>query len=205
VSVVLASGWSDPEVASPFFATLALACWAGLFAGGVVAVLARRSDPEGGLVRAWDDVRAWALPLAGAIAVVATLGSLYYSEVADFVPCRLCWYQRIAMYPLALILAVATFRRDPGVRWYALPLCAAGILISAYHSWIQAFPPDSGTSFCTTDAPCTTRHVWEFGFVSIPFMAFTGFVTIAALLLVANRREPSGPAGAAPLERGAFA
>lgn len=172
----------DTLMVSRFLATLAVACWIGLAVGGALWFQSRRSEAAAARL---DDVRDWALPLAATIAVVATLGSLYYSEVADFVPCRLCWFQRVFMYPLSLILVIAAVRRDVAVRWYALPLAGVGAVISAYHSWIQAFPPDGGSSFCTIDAPCTTRHVWEFGFVSIPFMALTAFVTIAVLLAAA--------------------
>jgi disulfide bond formation protein DsbB len=185
----------DTATVSRFLATLALACWAGLAAGGVVWLMAGRSDAA---AQMQADIRRWALALAFLIAATAMAGSLYYSEVADFVPCRLCWFQRIGMYPLAVILGVAALRRDPDVRWYALPLAGIGAVIAAYHSWLQAFPPSSGSSFCTLDAPCTTRHVWEFGFVSIPFMAFTGFVTIGALLLVAGSRPSPSETETAP-------
>ena len=81
-----------------------------------------------------------ALTLAAGVAVVATLGSLYYSEVADFPPCRLCWFQRIGMYPLAVILPVAAWRRDRQVRWYALPLAVGGGAVSIYHVLVERFP-----------------------------------------------------------------
>ena len=101
-------------------------------------------------------------------------------------PCELCWYQRICIYPFAVILGIAAWRRDAAIRVYAIPIFVIGIVISTYHTWIQAYPPDSGTSFCTADAPCTTRYVWEFGFVSLPFMALSAFVVMTVLLLVAR-------------------
>ena len=67
-------------------------------------------------------------------------GSLYFSEVAHFVPCRLCWYQRIAMYPLVLLLGIATLRRDVGIRLYAIPLAAIGAAVSIYHVQLERFP-----------------------------------------------------------------
>jgi disulfide bond formation protein DsbB len=178
----------DTLAVSRFLATLTLACWAGSVTIAVTRPAAPRSPP---VARLQTDLRQWALPLAAIVALTATLGSLYYSEVAHFVPCQLCWYQRIAMYPLALILGVAAWRRDATVCWYAVPLAGAGAAIALYHSWIQAFPPESGSSFCTLDAPCTTRHVWEYGFVSIPFMAFTAFLTIGALLWLARPSDRS--------------
>ena len=120
------------------------------------------------------------------VAVVTTLGSLYYSKVQGYVPCELCWYQRICGYPFAVILGIAAWRRDAGVRVYAVPVFAIGAVIAAYHSWIQAFPPADGTSFCTADVPCTTRYVYELGFVSLPFMALSAFVAMMALLFIAR-------------------
>jgi disulfide bond formation protein DsbB len=178
----------DTLVVSRFLATLTLACWAGLAALAVVRWASPRSSEAARLLA---DLRQWALPLATVVALTATLGSLYYSEVAGFVPCQLCWYQRIAMYPLPVILGIATWWRDAAVRRYALPLVGVGAAISAYHSWLQAFPPESGSSFCTADAPCTARHVWDFGFVSIPFMALTAFLTVGALLWLARPSDRS--------------
>ena len=79
-------------------------------------------------------------------------GSLYFSEVAHFVPCRLCWYQRIAMYPLVLLLGIATLRRDRGIRLYAIPLAAIGAAVSIYHVQLERFPDQA--SFCSLEAPC---------------------------------------------------
>ena len=126
---------------------------------------------------------------------MTTLGSLYFSEIADFVPCKLCWYQRICMYPLVVILGIAALRRDRGIRLYVLPLAAIGAVVSIYHSWIQAYPPVGGTSFCTLDAPCTERYVWEFGFVSLPLMAFSAFAFIITMMLFArpDRESSTSP------------
>ena len=172
---------------SVFFAVLALLCWA-VAVLLLVGALLRRSQRgrPGRLEPLRDDIGRMALPLAWLIAVVTMLGSLYYSKVQEFVPCELCWYQRICIYPFAVILGIATWRRDASIRIYAIPIFAIGIVISTYHTWIQAFPPDNGTSFCTAAAPCTTRYVWEFGFVSLPFMALAAFVAMSALLLVAR-------------------
>jgi disulfide bond formation protein DsbB len=128
-------------------------------------------------------VHGYGLWLAWVMALVATLGSLYYSEVAGFTPCEYCWYQRIAMYPLALILGIAAFRRDLAIRLYAIPLAATGAAISAYHYTIQHFPSLAQGS-CDLFAPCSAAYVWKFDFVSIPFMALVSFaVVITALAL----------------------
>ncbi|MCU0269867.1 MAG: disulfide oxidoreductase [Acidimicrobiales bacterium] len=173
------------DAMSTFFALLSLVALAGAAATGVLAVV-RRRDPDGPLAGWWHDLGRVSLLLAWLVALTATLGSLYYSESANFVPCQLCWYQRICMYPLALLLGLAAWRRDRAFAVYGIALAAVGAALSIYHSWLQAFPPDSGSSFCTADAPCTTRHVWEFGFVSIPFMALSGFLFILAMMGVAR-------------------
>jgi disulfide bond formation protein DsbB len=172
---------------SVFFAVLALVCWAAAIAL-VIGALVRRSQHgrPGRLEPLRDDIGRAALTLAWIVALVTTVGSLYYSKVQEFVPCELCWYQRICVYPFAVILGIAAWRRDAAIRVYAIPIFVIGIVVSTYHTWIQAYPPDSGTSFCTAEAPCTTRYVWEFGFVSLPFMALSAFVLMTVLLLVAR-------------------
>lgn len=180
----------DVQTVSFFFALLALLCLAGIVATAGLVLAERAGGPGSWAAPALATVREAALPLAWVVALVATLGSLYYSQVEGFVPCVLCWYQRICMYPLVVVLGVGALRRDPAARWYALPLAAVGACFAAYHSWIQAFPPEGGTSFCTVEAPCTDRLVWELGFVSLPFMALCGFLFVMVMVAVAR------PAGA---------
>lgn len=168
-----------------FYAVLALACWAGVFAIAVGALVRRFGDRD-----AFGELRAQvgrvALPLAWVVALVTTLGSLYYSKVQGYVPCELCWYQRICLYPWSVILGIAAWRRDAAIKLYAIPVLGIGVVISIYHSWIQWFPPSSGTSFCTVDAPCTTKFVNEFDFVTLPFMALSAAVFMIALLLASD-------------------
>jgi disulfide bond formation protein DsbB len=168
------------------FAVLALLAFGGVLAVAIGAATRRVPAWAGPIAGLRHDLGRASLGLAWIVATVATAGSLYFSEVADFTPCTLCWYQRICMYPLALVLGIATFRGDRGVRLYVLPLAVIGAVISTYHSWIQAFPPASGTAFCTADVPCTDRYVWEFGFVSIPLMALAGFLFVATMMLLAR-------------------
>lgn len=150
-------------------------------AGAIGLVVARFAAPS-----AVRQLRPAALWLAFVVALTTTTGSLIYSEVYYFEPCRLCWYQRIAMYPLALILGIAAFRRDAGVRRYVVPVATIGLLIAAYHYLIETFPGlDAGA--CGTGVPCTARYVEEFGFISIAFMAFCGFAAIISLLTVSYR------------------
>lgn len=183
---------------SRFFASLALLCFAAVAIVAVGAVIRRARPGDDRLDRVRADLGRVALGLSWLVATTATLGSLYLSEVANFVPCPLCWYQRICMYPLALILGIAAVRRDRDVRVYGLPLAMIGALIAAYHSWITAYPPTGGSAFCTVDAPCTERWVWEFGFVSIPLMALAGFLFVITMLLVAT---PAPPVPATPADR----
>ena len=118
--------------------------------------------------------------LAWLVALTATVGSLIYSEVIHFEPCRLCWFQRIAMYPMAVVLLVGAIRREYQVKFYALPLALAGLGVSIYHYLMQVFPTLEGGSCGAVS--CSARLVEIFGFISIPFMAGTGFMVMAVLL-----------------------
>lgn len=126
-----------------------------------------------------------ARPLAAAIATTAMFGSLYFSEIVNYVPCRLCWYQRIMMYPLAIILIIAAIRRDSKIGWYAAPLATIGASISTYHWLLERFPSlEAGA--CEVAVPC--EFVWfeNFGFVTLPFMAFTGFLAVIVFTTLPN-------------------
>ena len=170
---------------SGFFAVLALG---SLVIGG--AGFAGALLPEAP-ARA-SNLRPVLLPLALAIAAVATAGSLYYSEVAGYPPCEMCWYQRICMYSLVPVLAVALARRDRGGGWYGLPLALAGLGLSVYHYQLQMFPGQGST--CDAAAPCTYQWVDTLGFVSIPFMAGCGFVGVAGLGVLSLRSGRYEPA-----------
>jgi disulfide bond formation protein DsbB len=169
---------------SMFFALLSLACVAGSVAVIVTWLCARfgRAPWADGVLA---DLGGAALWLAALVAVVCTLGSLYFSEIAHYTPCDLCWFQRICMYPLSVILVVAAWRRDGRIWPYVVVQAAVGTVIATYHTQLQAFPTQH--SFCPTTVPCTIRYVWEFGFVSLPFMALSGFVFILLMLGVSAR------------------
>jgi disulfide bond formation protein DsbB len=138
----------------------------------------------------WELVGETGLFQAWVVATVCTLGSLYFSEIAHFEPCELCWYQRIAMYPLPVILGIALLRRDLGVRYYALALASIGALISIYHYQLERFP-GQGSVACEVNNPCTVVWVWRFHFVSIPWMALSGFAFIITALLIVGRSDPT--------------
>ena len=136
-----------------------------------------------------DALRDAGLWLAASVATTATLGSLLYSEYFDLIPCRYCWFQRIAMYPLAMILLIAAARRDiAGAKRYGIPLTIIGTGLAAYHYLIQQFPNlESGS--CSVDVPCSSPYIWEYGFVSIPYMALAGFTLIFLILVSTERTE----------------
>jgi disulfide bond formation protein DsbB len=134
-----------------------------------------------------------AVGLACVVAAIATAGSLYLSEIVGFPPCLLCWYQRIAMYPLVLVLGMAWLTRTPGVWKVALPLPLVGGVIAAYHVALQ-YRPTLNVVACDAANPCSTRFVAAFGFVSIPVMAGAAFLVIAALLVAAGVAERTSTA-----------
>ena len=131
-----------------------------------------------------DWLRELALPAAAIITGVATVGSLWMSEVAGYLPCTLCWYQRIAMYPLPLLLGIAAWRRDHDPRWTVVPLASIGAAISVWHLVIERVPGLGGP--CDPVAPCTVRWVEEFGVLTLPAMALTGFLAAIVLSLAAG-------------------
>jgi disulfide bond formation protein DsbB len=134
------------------------------------------------------EIRRMSLWLAWFVAAGATAGSLYFSEIADYVPCRLCWFQRICMFPLAGILLVAAIRKDRNVRWYALPMLVAGICLSSYHYLIE-WKPSLGEGACGIGPSCTDVWFRRMGFVTLSFMALSGFIAIAALLFVQPKKS----------------
>lgn len=123
--------------------------------------------------------------LAFGTALAATLGSLYYSEIAGFVPCQLCWYQRILMYPLTVILLVGIVKHDRTVADYVLPLSVAGIGMSSYHYLLQV-GVIAHSAVCRVGVPCNLRYVNYFGFLTIPLMALTAFVLITGVMTVSR-------------------
>ena len=171
----------DTETAQLFVGLLTIAAGVGALTLVVLRVLAAAGNDDAS--RLGSSVSESGVWLAWLVALGATLGSLYFSEVADFTPCRLCWFQRIAMYPLAVVLLVGAIRKDLNVRWYAAPLAAIGVAISGWHSLIEWRPAlDNGA--CEFQGPsCTFIWFREFG-LSLANMALIGFLTILILLLV---------------------
>ena len=122
------------------------------------------------------------LPYAAWIAaLVATAGSLFFSEVMELPPCILCWYQRIAMYPLVVIIGVGIIRRDARWKYYALPLALIGLAISVYHNLLYYNVIPESISPCKEGISCTTVQIEWLGFITIPLMGLTSFILVSAL------------------------
>lgn len=132
-------------------------------------------------------IRQYTLYMAWIVAVVATLGSLYFSEIRGFIPCELCWYQRILMYPLSLILGIAAFYDEYKIKKYVLPLSIMGILVSSFHYMEQKIPGFAAIKPCTQGVPCNIDYINWFGFVTIPFLELIGFTLINLLLLIKRK------------------
>ena len=168
------------------FAFGALFC-NGFLLLGLLSPLARQESPMmaevTGLGRRVSPSTARALiGWAALLAIGATLGSLYLSEIEHLAPCRWCWFQRIAMYPLAVLLAVAWLTRDGRIFRYGLPLSLVGLAMSTWHYLLQRFPSLEGTDTCSVAVPCAVRYANEFNFISIPYMAGSVFALISAIL-----------------------
>ena len=159
-----------------FFALLTIATLVAT-AGLVAARLVARMRGTGREVL--RSVGASRMVICAAITGTATLGSLYFSEVAHFVPCTLCWYQRIAMYPLAVLTVVAAVRKE-NLSVYVRVIASIGLVISAYHWLLERFPSiDAGV--CSAAVPCELVWFERFGFITLPFMAFTAFAAVLAV------------------------
>lgn len=113
------------------------------------------------------------------VALIATLGSLFYSEIAGFEPCKLCWFQRILMYPQAFLLGMAFWKKDKSMRDYSIVLSAIGAVIAGYHYLLQiGVAPDLPCSAVGYSVSCSQRFVMNFGYITIPMMALTAFMLI---------------------------
>jgi disulfide bond formation protein DsbB len=121
------------------------------------------------------------------IACLATLGSLFFSEVMKFPPCVLCWYQRVCMYPLVVILLTGLFPVSKNVVKFSLPLALIGWLISIYHNLLYYKILPESAAPCMKGISCTSVHIEWFGFITIPFLSFISFSTIIILLFFTHK------------------
>ncbi len=139
-----------------------------------------------GKFRAWiySFVNKYVLELVFAASLSATLGSLAYSNIVGFPPCELCWFQRILMYPQALLSLMALIKKDKNIVSYLLPISVLGALVSFYHSLVHW---GIGTSLlaCTANGgECGKVYVLAYNYITIPFMSFTVFVYLIAISLI---------------------
>ncbi len=131
------------------------------------------------------------LYIAFAQALIATLGSLFFSEIMHFPPCVLCWYQRICMYPLVAIFAVGVFRKDKNVLFYASPLIAVGWLVALYHNLLYYHILPESMAPCVAGISCTIKFFAWFGFITIPLMSLTAFTILGGLMLIYRKKNAS--------------
>ncbi len=127
--------------------------------------------------------KAWFISLAGLV------GSLYFSEVQHLPPCVLCWYQRICMYPLAVILAVGIIKKDKNVAWYALPLTVIGSGIAIFHVLLQAGIIPEAAAPCQAGISCTTKYAEIFGIFTIPQLSMIAFLFLTALMVLIIKKK----------------
>lgn len=123
------------------------------------------------------------------VAAAATAGSLFFSSVLELTPCVLCWYQRIFLFPLVVILARGLFPLDRGAVRYALPLAALGWLVAVYHNLVYAGVIPETLQPCTRGVSCSERNSELFGWVSIPLLSLLAFTAILGLLVAGRRRR----------------
>lgn len=123
------------------------------------------------------------------VATVATLGSLFFSEVMSFPPCTLCWYQRIAMYPLVFVLLVGMMPFDKTVIKYSTPLVGLGWFFALYHNLIHYEIVPESASPCSQGIPCSTKYIEYFGFITIPMLSFIAFSLIGIALIMIKKKE----------------
>jgi len=193
----------DTSTANDVFTALTLlanAAFVALLLVGGAALVGAAPRRLSGRVAAVLGPRANAL--AFVVAAVTTAGSLFYSEVKGFLPCELCWFQRICMYPLVAVLGVGLLRRDRGSRWYAAPFVAIGAPLALYHWLVERVPSLAGSSSCSAFVPCSVPYFEELGYVTLAFMDMSAFLLIGALLVLGWRtdrdRSPTSPTEATP-------
>jgi len=147
-----------------------------------LAALVGIGTPLAAVRAAFCGYELWA---AFAVASLATGGSLFFSEIAHFVPCELCWYQRICMYPLSLLTLFAAVHADHAVARYLLPIPAVGACVSVYHLLIENAVIREPSACRIGGAGCAVKWINEFGYMTIPTLALTGFLLLVGLLVLA--------------------
>ena len=179
------NGRVNQEAFELFSAILALAT----LAAGIITLAALVFEKSMSWADAWlTQVRASGLWIICMITTGAMVGSLYFSEKVGFAPCKLCWYQRIAMFSIAIISFAAALRNDKNIARYTIVLAPIGLLVSTYHYLLEWFPTLE-TNVCSLDVPCTAVWFRELGFVTLCFMAGCAFITVIAVSLAIMREQ----------------
>lgn len=129
-----------------------------------------------------------AILLSFIVSLVATLGSLFYSEIAGFPPCLLCWWQRIFLYPQVILLLTAFIKKDENIRLHSIILSSIGALIAIYHTFIQ-FGWESVLPCSATGPSCSAFYFLEYGYVTVPTMSLTVFIVILLIMSAPNRKK----------------
>ena len=179
------NGWVNQEAFQLFSAILALA----VLVGGLGTFAALALENRMTWTSAWlTQVRASGLWIICMITTGAMVGSLYFSEKVGFAPCKLCWYQRIGIFSIAIISFVAALRNDKNIARYTIVLAPIGLVVSTYHYLLEWFPTLE-TNVCSLDVPCTAVWFRELGFVTLCFMAGCAFITVIAVSLAIIREQ----------------
>jgi disulfide bond formation protein DsbB len=174
------------QVITTGFAVLSLVADA-LVVLAIIGFIASRMSASGrerwGNIR--DSISPFALQFAWIVAALATLGSLYLSQIAGLIPCEFCWFQRICMYPLSLLLGIAAFRGDVGIaKRYFMPISIVGAGLAVYHYQLEHIAGEP--TVCGAAVPCNSAAFNIFGFISVPFLSLAAFALITTLLLLAR-------------------
>ena len=149
---------------------------------GLIAIFIFKSIKKGSN-RFVDWLGEQGLLFAWIVALIATLGSLYLSEIAQFAPCKLCWFQRIFMYPQVIVLGLAIFKRQKLAALYGIILSAVGSLFSAYHYYIQVISPRLTPCSVNDPVSCAEKVVIHYGYITIPLMCLSAFALIIIFLI----------------------
>lgn len=135
----------------------------------------------------------YSLHLAWIVALISMFGSLYFSEIQHLPPCSLCWYQRILMYPLVVILAIGMLRRDTKLHQYVLPFSIGGTAVALYHNLLYYKILPEGVQPCSLGVSCTSVQLQWFGLITIPMLSLAAFAVISVCVLAYRRAARANP------------
>ena len=184
--------WQGPPVTHDVIVALAVLGVAGQVLGAVLilAGLAAAAGARGPLRAVRSALWGYELWAAFVVAAIATGGSLFFSEIAHFFPCELCWYQRICMYPLSITTLLVALWGDHRAARYLLPLPIVGAGVSIYHILIEnKVIAEPHQCLASAAGGCATKWINEFGYMTIPTLALTGFVLLIGFLVLAAAGE----------------